>query len=136
SGVAVAGAPFGEYHVLDGITGAVQFAATAGARGIPDVGWVVAAPLPAHPESLRAAVTGNSVQLSWAAPVSIASVTRYVLDVGSAPGLSNILTGLAVGVDTSFGASGVPPGTYYVRVRAGNYTGLSAPSNEVIVQVP
>ena len=37
---------------------------------------------------------------------------------------------------TSFGASSVPPGTYYVRVRAGNYTGLGAPSNEVVLAMP
>ena len=43
--------------------------------------------------------------------------------------------GLDVGLQTSFGASNVPPGTYYVRVRAGNYSGLGAPSNEVEVQV-
>ena len=55
--------------------------------------------------------------------------------MGSAPGLSNIFSGLDVGLQTSFSASGVPPGTYYVRVRAGNYTGLSAPSNEIQIEV-
>jgi hypothetical protein len=76
------------------------------------------------------------VTLSWSLGGRTVAVTRYVLEVGSAPGLSDIFTGLDVGLQTSFGASNVPPGTYYVRVRAGNYSGLSAPSNEVVVHVP
>ena len=50
--------------------------------------------------------------------------------------LTDIFGGLDVGLQTSFAASGVPPGTYFVRVRAGNDTGISAPSNEVVVTVP
>jgi len=63
-------------------------------------------------------------------------VSRYVLEVGSAAGLNDIFTGLDVGLQTSFGATGVPPGRYYVRARAGNSAGLGAPSSEVVVQVP
>lgn len=59
-----------------------------------------------------------------------------MLEVGSAPGRSDIFTGLDVGLQTSFAASGVPPGRYYVRVRTANDTGVSAPSNDVVVQVP
>ncbi|MEZ5292394.1 MAG: fibronectin type III domain-containing protein [Vicinamibacterales bacterium] len=62
--------------------------------------------------------------------------TRDVMEAGTAPGRSDIVAALDVGLQTSLTASGVPPGTYYVRVRAGNYTGLSAPSNEVAVTVP
>lgn len=29
----------------------------------------------------------------------------------------------------------VPPGTYYVRAKAWNYIGASAPSNEIVVTV-
>jgi len=93
-------------------------------------------PTPAAPASLAAAVQGSSVQLTWAEGLPVAQSLRYVLEVGSAQGLRDIFTGLDVGLQTSFGASSVPPGRYYVRVRAGNYSGLSAPSNEVVVQVP
>lgn len=136
SGVGAAGAPFGEYHVLATDTGSPVVSASAGARGIPDVGWVILAPVPPAPLSLQATVAAGSATLSWSASPSTTATTRYVLEVGSAPGLNDIIAGLDVGLQTSFGASGVPPGRYYVRVRAGNYTGLSAPSNEVVVQVP
>ena len=91
---------------------------------------------PRAPNSLTAVVTGPSVSLSWQPAGPPAAINRYVLEVGSAPGLNDIFSGLDVGLQTSFGASNVPPGTYYVRVRAGNYIGLGAPSNEVVVQVP
>lgn len=97
---------------------------------------MVAAFAPAAPGTLSALVAGGAVSLSWAEGGPTAAITRYVLEVGSAPGLNDIFSGLDVGLQTSFAASGVPPGAYYVRVRAGNYTGLSAPSNEVVVQVP
>jgi hypothetical protein len=107
--------------------------------GIPPISGTSMAfgpPPPAAPLNLSSRVTGNAAALSWAAGGPVASITSYVLEVGSAPGLSDIFTGLDVGLQTSFAASGVPPGTYYVRVRAGNYSGLSAPSNEVAVVVP
>lgn len=59
-----------------------------------------------------------------------------MLEVGSAPGRNDVIGALNAGLQTSFSANGVPPGRYYVRVRAGNYNGLGAPSNEVLVQVP
>ncbi|MEZ5418679.1 MAG: hypothetical protein R2708_15250 [Vicinamibacterales bacterium] len=31
---------------------------------------------------------------------------------------------------------GVPPGRYYARLRAVNYNGVSAASNEVVIDVP
>lgn len=97
---------------------------------------MVAAFVPAAPGSLTAHVAGSAVSLSWTEGGPAAAVSRYVLEAGSAPGLNDIFSGLDVGPQPSFAAGGVPAGTYYVRVRAGNYNGLSAPSNEVVVQVP
>lgn len=90
---------------------------------------------PAAPTSLAATVTGNAVSLSWTASVPAASVVRYVLEAGSASGVANIAT-FDLGLQTSLAVGGVPPGTYYVRVRAMNYAGASLPSNEVVVFVP
>lgn len=112
------------------LLGYAYFAASTWAR------LAVGPPPPAAPGLMPAVVQGQAVHLSWRAGGAPAALTRYLLDVGSAPGLSDIFSGLDVGLQTSFGASGVPPGTYYVRVRAGNYSGLGAPSNEVVVQVP
>jgi predicted phage tail protein len=58
-----------------------------------------------------------------------------VLEAGSATGLSN-LASVAIGPATTFSTSGVPAGSYFVRVRAVNAAGSSAVSNEVIVVVP
>ncbi|MBP7777062.1 MAG: hypothetical protein KA371_08045 [Acidobacteria bacterium] len=125
-------------------SGGVYMADTRGRRLLgwvpfPASGWAqlaVGPPAPRAPTGLASTVTGRAVTLSWNANGPPAAITRHVLDAGSAPGLSDIFSGLDVGPQTSFSASGVPPGTYYVRVRAGNFTGLSSPSNEVVVQVP
>ena len=88
-------------------------------------GNVSAAPLP---PSLSAPSVGanRTVSLSWTAPPG--SVTGYLVDAGSAPGLSDI--GTIPTTATSLVVPGVPPGTYYVRVRSQNADGTSLPSNE------
>jgi hypothetical protein len=61
-------------------------------------------------------------------------VTGYRIEAGSATGLSNIAVQPVGNVLTqSFG--GVPPGTYYVRIRAVNAQGVSIVSNERTVIV-
>ena len=96
---------------------------------------VVAAPgTPAPPTALAATVNGTTVSLSWTPPAG--AITGYVLEAGSAPGLANIVAGLALGPTPSFATANVPPGTYYVRVRAANGALVSAPSSEIVVIVP
>lgn len=129
------GTPYNQIVVFDGTTpasglGLIQQAGAYDSRGI-----FAPAPRPAAPGPLVSSVQGRAVSLQWSPVAGPATTTRYVLEVGSAPGLNDIFSGLDVGLETSFAASGVPPGAYYVRVRAGNYSGLSAPSNEVAVVV-
>ena len=57
------------------------------------------------------------------------------MQVGTEPSRSNLAT-LHVGNVTQFTVENVPPGQYYVRVRAVNDVGLSQNSNEVILFVP
>jgi hypothetical protein len=86
------------------------------------------------PLTLTSAVAGNTVTLSWTAPAG--AVSAYVLEAGSGTGLAdlaNLSTGNAL---TTFVATSVPAGTYYVRVRAVDSTSAAGPpSNEVVVVV-
>jgi hypothetical protein len=88
---------------------------------------------PGPPVNLTAIVTGNFVQLQWEAPLLGSTPTNYLVEAGSAPGLSNLGI-FAVGPARAF-ASLAPNGIYYVRVRAQNAFGTGPPSPEVVVVV-
>ncbi len=86
-----------------------------------------------HPWALSALVDGNGVLLSWDPPAA-GNVAAYRLEVGSQPGLSDLLS-LPLGATPQVAAQ-APSGLYHVRVRAVLLDGsLSAPSNEVAVRV-
>jgi hypothetical protein len=89
---------------------------------------------PGAPGTFFGAVSGSTITFTWTAPTSGDPVATYVLEAGSASGLSN-LANAAIGTATSYVAGGVPAGTYYVRVRAQNAAGVSSASNEVAVTV-
>ena len=95
-----------------------------------------AASPPQAPRSPAATVSGSTVNLSWFAPPNGLSgpVTGYILEAGSAPGLSNLVVA-PLGPGTMLSVSDVPAGTYYVRLRAVNALGVSAVSGEIIVVV-
>lgn len=86
---------------------------------------------PNAPTSLAASSTGASVTLTWFSPASGCAPTAYVIEGGSAPGLSNLANFSTGNAATLFSASGVAGGTYYLRVRSSNGAGTSGPSNEV-----
>jgi hypothetical protein len=88
---------------------------------------------PGPPVNLTAIVTSNFVQLQWEAPLLGSTPTNYLVEAGSAPGLSNLGV-FAVGPSRAF-ASLAPNGIYYVRVRAQNAFGTGPPSPEVVVVV-
>lgn len=87
---------------------------------------------PGQPTGLVATGSGSTVNLRWNAPTSGSAPTGYILEAGSAPGLSNLAT-LTIGNQTTFSTT-APPGTYYVRVRAINARGAGNPSNEIVVR--
>ena len=74
--------------------------------------------------------SGPMVVLVWAAA---AGAQDYVIEVGSSPGLSNILVA-PLGATTTLTAM-APPGRYYARIRARNACGSGAASNEIVVVI-
>ena len=78
---------------------------------------------------LQAQVSGQTVTAAWTA---VPGATSYRAEAGVLPGL--MLAGYELGPLTTFSIN-APQGTYYVRVRARNAQGTSAPSNEVALTV-
>ena len=98
---------------------------------------IVTLPATATPPSAPAALTSNVsagvVTLRWSAAAG--NATTYVLDVGTQSGATNIGSLLLGHLDTTV-TTPAPAGVYFVRVRAVNAHGSSAPSDEVQVVVP
>jgi hypothetical protein len=92
---------------------------------------IVAPGAPKAPAALNAGGTGN-VDLRWNAPEAGPAPTGYLIEAGSAPGLSD-LAQVHVSTLTQF-STAAPAGVYYVRVRAVNDSGAGPASNEVVVQ--
>jgi hypothetical protein len=90
---------------------------------------------PNAPTGLAPTVSGSSVSLAWGSPAGGCAATSYAIEAGSAPGLADLASLNTGGPATTFATSGVPSGTYYVRVRARNANGASGPSNEVSLTV-
>ena len=88
---------------------------------------------PAAPTAFT--LTGNSagaVSFAWNASPD---ATTYLIEAGSTPGAVNVASSNLGSSATSFTATGVGGGTYYVRVRAQNSCGTSGASNEVSLVV-
>jgi len=105
----------------------------AGAAVIVPRGSASAAIAPSAPLGLTSNVSGSTVSLGWQAPPG--AIATYIIEAGSAPGLSNLANFQTGNPATTFSTGGVGPGVYYVRVRAANADGASAPSNEVVLAV-
>jgi hypothetical protein len=115
-----------------GVFSSAQVACPDGAGRPVSASGLRAAAVPSSPIALSSTVSGSTVVLSWSAS---AAASSYVVEAGSSPGLTdlaNIDTGSSAPTLT---ATGVPAGTYYVRVRARNSEGVSGPSNETVVVV-
>ena len=91
--------------------------------------------VPAVPTGLSTSASGSTVTISWQRPAVGCPPTYYVIQAGSAQGLSN-LANFSTGNDaTSFSAGGVGSGTYYIRILSGNAAGTSGPSPDALLTV-
>lgn len=86
-------------------------------------------PIPGAPTGLTATQAGSDLLLTWSAPAT-GPVETYVIEVGTGPGLTNVASLDTGTTATSFMRSGIPPGVYFIRVRARNACGVGLPSNE------
>ena len=93
-------------------------------------------PRPPRAVNLTADVTGGTVTLEWTNQTSRSIATSLLVEAGSLPGLSDLARLSVPPGQTRLIVTNVPSGTYHVRVRSLNGTGLGDPSNDVVVVVP
>jgi len=115
--------------------------------GPPSTEVVVTVGGPSAPGNLAASIIRGAITFRWEGPNPAEPIpASYLLEAGSAPGLSNlgaipvptstvVRWGTEEGLRTGYTVPSVPPGTYYVRVRAVGATFVGAPSNELAVTV-
>jgi predicted phage tail protein len=118
-------APLGTYWVR------VRAVNSCGLSG-PSNEIILAHGVPLAPTNLVASIIGATATFQWTAPH--ATPTPYLLEAGSAPGRRDLVA-LALGSGTTFVAPGIPPGTYYVRVRATAGAFAGPPSNDIAVTI-
>lgn len=92
--------------------------------------------VPGAPYGLSVAAQGPSVTLNWYPPYSGGTPTSYIIQAsstrGGPPDLANFATG---NTSTTFSATGVAPGTYFVRVLAANNAGVGQASSDATLLV-
>jgi hypothetical protein len=92
--------------------------------------------IPGAPYGVNVSVSGTTVTLRWYQPYVGAAPTSYVIQASDRPGGPANLANLATGnTSTTFTATGVAGGTYFVRILAANSRGVGPASNEVSVIV-
>jgi predicted phage tail protein len=132
--IAVFGVPAGTYFIR------VRAVNSGGASDASNEVQVVVggAPPPCTPLSppsgLVASINGGTVTLSWGAPAGCAP-TSYVIQAGSTPSASNLANFSTGSTATTFTATGVGAGTYYLRILSAEPGVLSAPSTEIAFTV-
>lgn len=122
--VSFGGVPFGTFYLRVRARNAVGVSSESN-----EVRVVIGVSAPEAPSLLPVEGRGtNSFRLVWI-PGAGAAATHYLLEASTTPGgPANIGTFPLTG--TSLDVAGVPAGAYYLRLRAVNASGVSAPSQE------
>jgi hypothetical protein len=89
--------------------------------------------VPGAPQSLSGTASGSTVTLNWIPPTTGGVPAGYLVEAALTPS-GAVIASITVPAN-SLTVPNVPNGTYFVRVRAGNAAGLSAPSNEIAITV-
>jgi predicted phage tail protein len=132
--ITVPGVPAGAFFVrVRGVNQAGQGAASPDI--VVTVGGVRCPVPPGAPTNLQSTVTGRQVRLAWTGGDGLCAATGFVVQAGSAKGLSNIAAITVAAAPTVLDVIDVPVGTYFVRLVAINGSGASAASNEVRLDV-
>jgi len=95
-------------------------------------GFPCASPPPPPADVHVAANHSGTVVVSWSG--SVYNRASHILEAGRAKGQSDVLT-IDLGRATTYTATQVRTGTYYVRVRARSSCGIGTPSSDVVVEV-
>ncbi len=77
---------------------------------------------------------GTAVMLSWDPP-AVGMPSGYLVEVGTDEGFADVATFALGPSETSFVRTEVPPGSYWVRVRAVDASGPGAPSSSVSLRM-
>jgi glucose/arabinose dehydrogenase len=126
----VTSAPTGTYYVrVRAINAWGESAATADVMLVVDE----TTRLPDMPGTPVATVAGRAVQLTWLAPTAGGLPSGYVVEAGLSSDTMVPVFSTSSGEVT---AGAVPPGTYFVRVRAVNAAGVGPATEPVTVVVP
>ncbi len=89
---------------------------------------------PDPPTAFVATLNGTTLSMTWAAPASGPSPTDYVLEAAFDVSFNAVIYSQRTGSPlTSLVIPGVPPGTFFLRARARNAAGQSAPSNVQVI---
>lgn len=93
-------------------------------------------PPPGNPTNLVVSVASNAATFTWGAPTSGGPATGYLFAAGTSPSFAVPLAVVPLpAAPRSFSVTGIPPGTFYVRLLAQNAGGTSGASNEVTLSV-
>jgi titin len=88
--------------------------------------------LPGMPQNLVAALVGDRLQLEWVPPADGGDLIEYVIEAGTAPGVSDVASVQTGTAHSAWSYTGVPGGrVFFIRVRARNGVGLGPASTEV-----